>query len=70
MIVVFTKNLPDRITMLKDANAAKDWANLAQIAHKLKGAGASYGYPKLSENAHIIEKTAQSLAKKKDGSHC
>lgn len=45
----FVDGLGPRIDELKSAFAASNWDELATLAHRLKGAGGSYGYPELSE---------------------
>ncbi len=51
----FVRALPERLAELKQAYADLDWDLLATLAHRLKGAGAAYGYPDLSEVAARME---------------
>lgn len=44
----FVSSLTARITEMENAFRAQDWINLAVLAHRLKGAGGSYGYPDLT----------------------
>lgn len=51
----FAAGLPQRAADLEQAMAAQDWTRLATLAHQLKGAGGSYGYPQLSELGATME---------------
>ena len=44
----FVNGLDGRIQEMKAAFASNDCASLATLAHRLKGAGGSYGYPELT----------------------
>lgn len=45
----FVDGLADRLAELKVAFEQMDYDLLATLAHRLKGAGGSYGYPELSD---------------------
>ena len=52
----FVDGLSGRINELKAAYERLDWDALRTLAHRLKGAGGSYGYPELSRiGAHMEE---------------
>ena len=51
----FVARLPERISDLKKAHDALDWSQLKLLAHRLKGAGGSYGYPDLSRLGAAME---------------
>ncbi len=51
----FVDALPGRLDELKQAYAALDWEMLTMLAHRLKGASGSYGYPDLSQLAAEME---------------
>lgn len=51
----FVNELDDRLSEIKEAYAQLDWANLETLAHRLKGAGGSYGYPDISTVAADME---------------
>ncbi|MBK9128450.1 MAG: Hpt domain-containing protein [Phycisphaerales bacterium] len=44
----FVVGLQERLAELERAYAAHQWDHLAALAHRLKGAGGSYGYPEIS----------------------
>jgi HPt (histidine-containing phosphotransfer) domain-containing protein len=48
LVQEFIDGLPGRIADLRQAQGRLDWDVLAKLAHQLKGAGGSYGYPDLS----------------------
>lgn len=52
----FVNGLPGRIEDLRKTYENLDWTQLKTLAHQLKGAGGSYGYPDLSQLAAIMER--------------
>jgi len=55
----FIARLAEQLETMRRAQAAEDYEELRRLAHKLKGAGGSYGYPSLSEAAAAMEETAR-----------
>jgi HPt (histidine-containing phosphotransfer) domain-containing protein len=51
----FVAALPGRLAELKQAYSMLDWDMLTMLAHRLKGASGSYGYPDLSQLAAQME---------------
>lgn len=51
----FVAGLDERLSEMRDAHAKLDFAALRTLAHRLKGAGGSYGYPDLSKIAAAME---------------
>ena len=51
----FVQVLPTRLDEMKQAFEALDWSQLTTLAHRLKGASGSYGYPDLSAVAAEME---------------
>lgn len=51
----FVAGLPSRIAEMRQAYAAHDWDQLRVLAHRLKGAGGSYGYPDVSHLCADLE---------------
>ena len=51
----FVHGLSHRLAELRQAYEALDWEQLTMLAHRLKGASGSYGYPDLSELAATME---------------
>lgn len=51
----FVGELDDRLAEIQQSYAALDWGNLETLAHRLKGAGGSYGYPAISNVAAEME---------------
>jgi len=45
----FVEGLTARMDELKAAHERMDWDELAMLAHRLKGAAGSYGYPDISQ---------------------
>lgn len=54
----FVQGLDRRVSDMQHARNAGDWIRLRSLAHQLKGAGGSYGYPDLSELAGRLESAA------------
>jgi HPt (histidine-containing phosphotransfer) domain-containing protein len=57
IVTEFVDALPTRVRNLQDAWREKAWDQLRTIAHQLKGAGGSYGYPTLSELGATMEQS-------------
>lgn len=55
LVEQFVDGLSERIRELQAAFAASDWNTLERTAHRLKGAGGSYGYPAITELAARME---------------
>ncbi|RME17656.1 MAG: hybrid sensor histidine kinase/response regulator [Bdellovibrio sp.] len=55
----FVSNLPFRYEKLKSAIQNKNREEIKRLAHQLKGACSSYGYPSLAELAWQIENTSE-----------
>ncbi len=54
----FVQGLDRRISDMLEARNSSDWSRLRSLAHQLKGAGGSYGYPDLSDLAARLEVVA------------
>lgn len=54
--------LGDEIDQMRTALGANDLARLAVLAHRLKGAAGSYGFPVITEHAAALEKQAKAAA--------
>ncbi len=52
----FVRGLPGRMEEIREAFDQLDWQQLAMLAHRLKGASGSYGYPDLSALAAAMER--------------
>jgi HPt (histidine-containing phosphotransfer) domain-containing protein len=55
LVQEFVEALPQRLEELRRAYESLDWDQLAVLAHRLKGAAGSYGYPDLSRLAAEME---------------
>lgn len=53
----FVNGLPARIAELREAYQELDWQRLALLAHRLKGAAGSYGYPDISRLCASMERS-------------
>lgn len=51
----FVEGLEERLREIKQAYESQDWDLLTTLAHRLKGAAGSYGYPDLSGVAANLE---------------
>jgi len=58
IVPIFLKNRQDDIHALTSALNRKDFATIQSIGHKMKGSGAGYGLPYLTEIGGHIEKCA------------
>lgn len=55
LVEEFVGGLSTRVTEFRDAFSRHDWEMLRTLAHRLKGAGGSYGYPDLSSLGATME---------------
>lgn len=64
LVQEFVNELQNRISSMRDAFATSNLAEIARLAHQLKGAGGGYGFDILSSAAAELEsasKSAQSV---------
>jgi len=59
LVEAFVMGLNQRLCDIDAAAAEANWKDLRSLAHQLKGAGGSYGYPRISEAAARIEEFAR-----------
>ena len=57
LLVAFVEGLPKKAADLRQAFEAADLEATRMLAHQLKGAGGSYGFPQISEAAAALEAT-------------
>jgi PAS domain S-box-containing protein len=55
----FVGRLPEQIDEMRRFLANHEFSELQRFAHKLKGAGGSYGYPTLTDACKTLEETAK-----------
>ena len=55
IVVEFINHIPEIFEKINRAATSQDWEMLKSEVHKLKGVGAGYGYPELTEIAGKIE---------------
>ena len=59
IVVEFVEALANRVLDMEDALRPADFEKLQTLAHQLKGCGAGYGYPVVSERAANLEQCAK-----------
>lgn len=59
IVIQFVDGLSDRVSAMEEAIGASDFESLRVSAHQLKGSGAGYGYPILTEKAALLEDAAK-----------
>lgn len=59
LIPVFFKNRQKELETLRAVHAAKDYEQLRQLGHRMKGVGNSYGFARISEIGKRIEDGAR-----------
>lgn len=62
IVEAFVGGLGARAAEFAAAHNALDWERLSVLAHQLKGAGGSYGYPTLSSLAATMERAFRDRA--------
>jgi HPt (histidine-containing phosphotransfer) domain-containing protein len=55
LVEIFVRDLPERLAEIQRFAAFEDWPAVRRLAHQLKGAGGSYGFPHLSLAATELE---------------
>jgi signal transduction histidine kinase/CheY-like chemotaxis protein len=55
----FVRDLPERSSAILRASRASDMGTLKRLAHQLKGAGGSYGFPGITEAAAAVEQALE-----------
>ncbi|MCO6436225.1 MAG: Hpt domain-containing protein [Phycisphaerae bacterium] len=58
LVDLFLSSLPERIMTMEQALRTEDFDALRIAAHQLKGCGAGYGYPALTQQAADLERQA------------
>ena len=56
----FLKNLPQQVSAIISAIEKQDWDQVQRVSHKLKGAGAAFGYPDITSIAKKINEFSTS----------
>jgi HPt (histidine-containing phosphotransfer) domain-containing protein len=59
LIPVFFKNRQKELETLRAAAAGRDYEQLRQLGHRMKGVGSSYGFNRVSEIGKRIEDGAK-----------
>jgi len=59
ILSLFVAELPQRAEAMRRALRAADLAHLVMLAHQLKGAAGSYGFPTITEAARTVEHAAR-----------
>ena len=55
LVELFLSEIPARLGAMAEAFERENWCDLRRVAHQWKGAGGSYGYPRLSAAAAHVE---------------
>ena len=61
LIEQFVAELPERLARMRSAACADNLPEVGRLAHQLKGAGGSYGFPQISAAARELERAAREL---------
>lgn len=59
LVEIFVADLPARLAEIQHFVQIADWAEARRLAHQLKGAGGSYGFPHLSAAALALEQAVK-----------
>jgi HPt (histidine-containing phosphotransfer) domain-containing protein len=58
----YLKNMEKDLRALNVAEAAEDYATIQRIGHNLNGTGASFGFPRITEQGAVMERAAKDRA--------
>ena len=61
LIELFVDELPQRVGRMRRAAGEQDWQEVGRLAHQLKGAGGSHGFPQLTDAAWLVERAAREI---------
>ena len=59
LVALFVSELPQRLADIRQAAQDQNWQEVGRLAHQLRGAGGSYGFPPLTLAAQHVESTAR-----------
>jgi histidine phosphotransfer protein HptB len=59
LLALFVSELPDRLADIRQAAQEQNWQEVRRLAHQLRGAGGSYGFPLLTTAAGQVETVAR-----------
>jgi len=55
VVALFVEEMPERIESLLAKCKNRDWSQLGQVAHKIKGAAGTYGFDQFTPVAQRLE---------------
>jgi HPt (histidine-containing phosphotransfer) domain-containing protein len=58
LLALFVNELPQRLAEIRQAAQRHNWQEVRRLAHQLRGAGGSYGFPLLTIAAGRVEDIA------------
>src|SRR5438876_9780370 len=58
IVELFVQELPNRLAALRQAASTANWHEVGRLAHQLKGASGSHGFPHLAAAAAEVERAA------------
>jgi len=58
LVEFFVDQMPQRVEALRSSFESGSYEELRSLAHQLKGAGGSYGFPQITESARRLEEQA------------
>jgi len=59
LLALFVSELPQRLVEIRQAAQGQNWQEVRRLAHQLRGAGGSYGFPLLTTAAGQVENIAR-----------
>jgi HPt (histidine-containing phosphotransfer) domain-containing protein len=59
LVGTFVQEMPDRINVLETQAKSRNWKQLAETAHQIKGAAGSYGFKAITPYAARLENAAR-----------
>lgn len=59
LVELFVDEMPGRVRSLLEHAQRGEWADVSRLAHQLKGAAGSYGFPQITPVAQQLERAAR-----------
>ncbi len=60
LVTIFVHEMSETVTTMQSSYEQRDWEQLRNVAHQLKGASGGYGFEEMGQAASTLEKLLKS----------